>query len=262
MKRLMMTCGIAFTLTKALAAPLPDHVLEGLVNDAMQNHTELNTKYWQGDKMDPKIRTKLNKIGQSYYDDMSEKLPNLKLQDILFSGSLANYNYTKSSDLDIHLVVDTSKVSCDKRVLLAYVILLNKYLHATADLSVDGTPLQVSIVTDMHETGGVYSLMTGKWVNKPTHVKPMYTKEELASQVKLYHQKIEAIQEAYSTAPQASDCEKAHALSKELKSARGEGLKRDGYGSIENNVYRILRNVGDLNALYVITKQCQIDKEG
>jgi hypothetical protein len=260
MKRLIGILGLSLAMTTVLAAPLPQKVLEAKVKDAMQDHAELNATYWKGDKMDPDVRAKLTKMGQDYFDDLQKKLPNIKLQDILFSGSLANYNYTKSSDIDVHVVVDTSKVSCDKRVVSGYIMLMNKYEHETANLSVFDTPLQISLSTSAKETGGAYSLLNATWLNKPVHPKPTYTKRELTEQVETYHLKITELQEAYTKNPATFDCERAKALSYQLGNGRTAGLKRDGYSSIENNLYRILRSVGDLKILREIKKQCKADE--
>jgi hypothetical protein len=255
MKHLIIMITLLF-VTSAIAAPLPAKLLEAKVNNAMQDHAQLNPTYWDGDKMNTEVRAKLNQIGQVKFDELKASLPNLKLQDILFAGSLANYNYTKSSDVDIHIIVDISKVSCDRKIVDAYVNLMNGYWFATANLSVLNTPLQVTTLTGLHETGGSYSLLNGMWLNKPTHPNPTYTKRELTEQVKLYHLKIHTLQEEYTKDSAAFNCPKAEALLKQLKDARGEGLKRDGYSAMENNTYRILRSVDDLKVLNGLIKQC------
>jgi hypothetical protein len=260
MKKLLGILGLSLVMTTALAAPLPQKVLQEKVNNAMQDHEQLNPTYWQGDTMKPEVRAKLMQMGQAYFDELKEKLPNIKLQDILFSGSLANYNYTKSSDIDVHVVVDTGKVSCDKRVVSGYIMLMNKYEHATANLSVFDTPLQISLSTRVEETGGAYSLLHTTWLNKPVHPKPTYTKRELTEQVEMYHLKITELQEAYAKDAAVFDCQKATTLSRQLGRGRTAGLKRDGYSSIENNVYRILRSVGDLKMLREIKKQCKANE--
>jgi hypothetical protein len=255
MKRLIGMILLLF-VTTAIAAPLPADILETKVNNAMQDHEQLNPTYWQNDTMKPEIRAKLKQIGQVKFDELKASLPNIKLKDILFSGSLANYNYTKSSDINIHLIVDVSNVSCDRNVVDAYVNLINGYWFATANLSVLNTPLQVTVLTGLHETGGFYSLFNGTWINKPTHPNPTYTKRELTEQVKLYHLQIHTLQEEYTKDSAAFDCPKAEALLKQLKGARGTGLKRDGYSAIENNTYRILRSVNDLKVLNDLVEQC------
>ncbi len=67
---------------------------------------DLNREFWTSDnKLNPTIRAALMKIAKEFYDSIDlEKKP--KVKDIVFTGSLANYNYSQYSDVDLHLLFD------------------------------------------------------------------------------------------------------------------------------------------------------------
>ena len=73
---------------------------------------ELNPKFWKDDKLDSRIRIKLLDIADDFIEFLGVDW--VKPEDITITGSLANYNWNKKySDIDLHILIDYSKV--DKR---------------------------------------------------------------------------------------------------------------------------------------------------
>ena len=67
----------------------------------------LNPKIWNQDKeLKEEIKEELLKLGKDYFENLD--LGSVKLEDLTFTGSLANYNWSKYSDVDLHLVFDFS----------------------------------------------------------------------------------------------------------------------------------------------------------
>lgn len=64
---------------------------------------DLNREFWTPEnKLTPSIRKALLRIAKEFYDGIElEHKP--KIKDIVFTGSLANYNYSDYSDVDLHL---------------------------------------------------------------------------------------------------------------------------------------------------------------
>ena len=60
---------------------------------------ELNKKFWN-DKMelDPEVRGSLIKIATDIIDSLEMSI---EIEDIVFTGSLAKYNWSKYSDIDL-----------------------------------------------------------------------------------------------------------------------------------------------------------------
>ena len=68
----------------------------------------LEPQIWQNDTLNPNVRTQLVKIATDFYEGLNLP-PEVKMKDIIFTGSLANYNWSKFSDVDLHIVLDFSK---------------------------------------------------------------------------------------------------------------------------------------------------------
>ena len=52
-------------------------------------------------------------IAQDFYDSLEI---DAELKDITFTGSLANYNWSPHSDVDLHLIVDYKDVDADSEL--------------------------------------------------------------------------------------------------------------------------------------------------
>ena len=77
----------------------------------------LNPKFYVKDKMIPALRKKLIDITKDFLANVPIKLP--KIDDIQLTGSLANYNYTPKSDLDVHILLDFNKIDEDTDLVKA-----------------------------------------------------------------------------------------------------------------------------------------------
>ena len=65
---------------------------------------ELNQDVWTEDnKLKPEISEKLLRIANDFYERLDLPVPIL---DITFTGSMANYNWTDLSDIDLHILID------------------------------------------------------------------------------------------------------------------------------------------------------------
>ena len=71
---------------------------------------ELNSKIWdkKGDSyiMNPKVREKLLETSNIFIDFLGV---DVLISDIIMIGSLTNYNWSKFSDIDLHIVVNYSQ---------------------------------------------------------------------------------------------------------------------------------------------------------
>ena len=67
----------------------------------------LNSEIWDDMKLQTEIRIKLLKIARDYIDSLDV---GVKLKDITFTGSLANFNWSKHSDVDLHILIDLENI--------------------------------------------------------------------------------------------------------------------------------------------------------
>jgi 8-oxo-dGTP pyrophosphatase MutT (NUDIX family) len=67
---------------------------------------QLCPNFWQNEKLNNEIRNKLLEIAKDFIDGTPIEG---RIEDITFTGSLAGYNYSDSSDIDLHILVDFDK---------------------------------------------------------------------------------------------------------------------------------------------------------
>ncbi len=71
----------------------------------------LNPKFWSNDQFDKDISDKILKIVLDFIKEVKLETP---IKDVTLTGSLANFNYNKYSDFDIHILLDFKKINENK----------------------------------------------------------------------------------------------------------------------------------------------------
>ena len=80
------------------------------LNESKIYQGKLNPTFWTNNKLDSDVRDKLLSIAKDFYKDLEV---DTSIKDIHLTGSLANYNWTKFSDIDVHILLDFSKIGKD-----------------------------------------------------------------------------------------------------------------------------------------------------
>ena len=100
-------------------------------------HNKLSDKIWQDEeKMHPEVRDALMKIADEFIDYLGIDLDVL---DITMTGSLANYNYTPFSDIDLHIMIDTSSVNKDIDLVEEFFNAKKKFWNDRHDIMIRGS---------------------------------------------------------------------------------------------------------------------------
>jgi len=194
----------------------------------------LNPVIWDNNKLNPEIKEKLLQIGKDFYADTETDAP---LKDILFVGSLANYNWSDTSDFDVHVVIDFKDVDGNVELVEKLVNALKSKWNDEHDIHLKGHNVEVYIqdVTKENRSTGVYSLMQDKWLSEPQKENIQIDKEKIQEK---YNDTVRKI----NSAIKAQDINKLKAIVKDVYDMRQAGLDKSGELSTENLVFKILRN--------------------
>ncbi len=70
----------------------------------------LQPKIWteSGQKMNPRVRRNLLEIAYQFIDSFGL---DVIVDDIIVTGSIANYNWSEYSDVDLHILIDYNQFS-------------------------------------------------------------------------------------------------------------------------------------------------------
>jgi predicted nucleotidyltransferase len=202
----------------------------------------LNPAIWATeDDIKPDVLNTLLKVANTFYKDTELTVP---LEDIYFLGSTAGYNWTPTSDIDLHLVVDFSKIGDDEELVKNYVDGLKSKWNQSHDIKIGNHPVEVYIQdkSEINNSQSVYSLMKSTWVKKPKHENIKVDKDAIK---KKYKQLVQSI----NMAIQEQDINKIKKLTKRIYDMRQAGLDKSGEFSTENLAFKLLRSTGYINKL-------------
>jgi len=213
-------------------------------NTTLQYHDELNNKFWDGFKLDQKVRKKLIEIA-NFWQEFAN-IPDKAMRDILLVGGNANYNYTKYSDLDVHLLVDKKKIAeCDKDLIDDYLKDKKSLWSLTHDIKVYGFPVEL-YAQDINEKAskdqGVYSLKNNKWIRKPVFTKINLDDPQITKKSKNLMHHID-----FFITNKVDDLKILDGFKEKLRDMRSSGIEKGGEFSLENLVFKELRNLGYLD---------------
>ena len=216
-------------------------------------HDHLNTSIWKTDQtLKPNVLKKLKKIANKYYEFL--KTEDYKIVDIIITGSLANYNYTIFSDIDLHVIIDAAVDDCKDcgLDLVDFLDTKKKLWGEEHDITIYNYPVELyaQLKDDTLTATGVYSIVHNKWVLKPKHIDKLEDKiDQYAVNIKAKEIKkqIDDLIETNST-----DITAIKKLKTKIKNMRTSGLKKSGEFSVENLVFKELRNSNYLEKLQTL----------
>tara|TARA_R110002074_G_scaffold173320_2_gene336064 strand:+ start:1516 stop:2454 length:939 start_codon:yes stop_codon:yes gene_type:complete len=213
------------------------------INDSLQS------KLWSNKVLDSTVSNKLFEIATEFFASLKV---GASLEDVTFTGSLANYNWTKYSDIDLHLLVDFSEVDANTELVKEFFNAKTALWNKTHSVFVRGheVELYVQDISEDHHSTGVYSIENNDWIAEPVRIQPKVNTDMVKRKIKSFIDMIDRVEDVYDD----KDYEKAHAeaskLARKIKKFRQSGLEDEGEYSNENLAFKYLRNKGHIKTLY------------
>jgi hypothetical protein len=206
-------------------------------------------KIWDKMKLKPEIAKTIKKIAEDFFKLL--EIPNGKLIDILIVGSIANYNWSEFSDVDIHIVVDFSKLKDNqdfiKKHFDAEKNLWNKKHNIT--IANHDTEIYVQDLNEKLSSAGVYSVKTNSWIKKPNPKTFNIDKPLIKRKVKKFFDKLKSIKKDYDNKKFNNVIKKIDLVKTQIKKMRQAGLESGGEYSTENIIFKILRRTDFLDII-------------
>jgi hypothetical protein len=178
---------------------------------------------------------------------------NLFIDDVTFTGSLANYNWSKYSDIDLHLFVDFSQFDEEDVEVYKELFQLKKTLfNTTHNITVKGfeVELYAQNVSESHFSTGVYSVLFDEWIQKPEKESVNIDKSILTGKAKMMMDKIDGIIEDANNDDYETAVKKIDSFKEKLKNYRTAGLEKGGEFSYENLTFKFLRRNGYIDKIF------------
>ena len=203
---------------------------------------ELNTDIWTSDdKLKPEISEKLLRIAEDFYEKLDLPAPIL---DITFTGSLANYNWTEMSDIDLHILIDYTDVNEDIELVRKYLMEAKTNWNRNHEITIKGHEVEIYVqnAAEPHHSTGVYSIMNDEWDIKPEPQTFSVSEDAVNQKAEALMSSVEMIEKLKSEGKFEEVYGEADRLRDKLSKYRQSGLETGGEFSVENLVFKALRN--------------------
>ena len=222
---------------------------------------ELNPKIWESsDKMSPKVRDRLLDIAYEFIEFLGV---DVVISDVVMTGSLANYNWSRFSDVDLHLIADFEQFSENELPLYEELFRLKKTLfNDKHDITIYGYDVELYVQNDVesHFSSGEYSILFDEWKNKPKKEKVKIDTELIKNKSEHWMKIIDEVINNSDDKSFESGVQSIDKVKDKLKKYRTAGLEGGGEMSDENLVFKVLRRNGYIQKLFDFRNEYQDKK--
>jgi len=216
---------------------------------------DLNQKIWNKEVgVLPGVKGALMDIVEEFLEGLDV---DAEIKDIIITGSLANYNWSKFSDIDIHILIDFEEVNENKEMVKKFFDSVRSNWNKMHDIRVKGHEVEI-YVQDEHEphvSTGVYSLLNDAWLVKPKKVRPAIDRHNATKKMKSLAREIDKLSATFDMGAHEAAFAMAERIKEKIKRMRHAGLDRTGIYSPENLAFKMLRRSGDIEQLFSIYTQ-------
>lgn len=216
-------------------------------------------------KMKEGIREHLLKISNAFLNFIDV---DFFVHDIVLTGSLANYNWSEFSDVDLHIIVDMDEISENKnkdsiklhQIVKDFFDLKRQLWNGSHDIKVKGYEVEVYIqdIDEKHLSSGVYSILNNEWLVEPQSDKEFIDERKIIEKAEDFMVLIDNLEEKHESGKDVET--EVDVLRKKIKKFRQSGLDDGGEYSYENLAFKLLRRNGYIGKLLTL-KNYAIDKK-
>lgn len=205
-------------------------------------HPTLNPKIWGPDnKLLPDVKVKLDEIVEEFAESIDVPLT---IIDAHIVGSNASFNYTEHSDLDLHCIVNFSRIDADPTITETWMWAEKKLFNDDYDISIRGINVEIYVedVGSNTMSNGIYSLFQNDWIKFPEPIDVEVDEKSIQLNVSELEPEINEILD-YGDLNEVENC------IDQLYLMRKNGLATDGEYGVGNQTFKELRNLGYLDKL-------------
>lgn len=211
---------------------------------------DLNQDIWVEDKLNPIVRKKLYKIAIDFFESF-EFPDDIKIKDIIFTGSLANYNWSKYSDIDLHIVLDFKDFNGEEKFMEDFFYAYKNIWNREHDITVYDYPVELYVqnLNDKLIATAVYSIVNDEWIKKPKKEVFKLDIELIKNKAEKIIRELKNISKLYDRREYQAVIDNVDRVKKKIKNLRQAGLDKGGEFSTENIIFKVLRRTTFMDQL-------------
>jgi len=217
--------------------------------ESFQVKDELNQEIWLNKTLSPQISQRLKKIANNFLESLD--IPKRVVKDITFTGSLANYNWSRYSDIDLHIVLDFADIDENEELVKKFFDSKRLEWNKTHNIKIKDHEVEIYVQQskEPHHSSGVYSVMDNQWITEPTKQAPHMDEADIQKKTDYFMQEIDEVNCCYKKGKYKEALRYAEKLKARIKCFRKCGLEKGGEYSTENIAFKALRRAGYLDLL-------------
>jgi stalled ribosome alternative rescue factor ArfA len=238
------------------------------LTEKIEKHDVLNPTLWEGNKLKPEVKEKILDIVDFFVEGLRNDNIKILVKDIIIIGSNASYNYSDTSDVDVHLIVDTDGFNCPDEL---YPLLYSSYrsiFNKKYEIEFYGTGVELFVDTEGTQTisNGIYSLNTG-WIKEPVQEEiPEIDMEKFDAEFSKWEDRYfelikdekeltvgeKPIEDVLEESVESDKIDSIDDYIEDVYDLRKISLQTEGEYSIGNLVFKEIRSLGYLDNLKIL----------
>ena len=177
------------------------------------------------------------------------------IYDVILTGSLANYNWSEYSDVDLHILIDYDESTHNNALLAEFFAAKKQVWNELHNITIKGFEVEMYVqdVKEPHISSGVYSILNDKWVVEPRREKQYIDDRGIFEKGEEYANLIDSLIEKTESGIDVS--KEIEDVKKKIKRFRQSGLDKGGEYSYENLTFKLLRRNGYIKKLIDLKKK-------
>ena len=210
----------------------------------------LQPDIWESEeKLNQEISARLYEIAKEFFKSLD--LDWVTIVDITITGSIANYTWSKYSDIDLHIIIDYNKVDENQELVQSFLRRASSLWNKNHDIFIKGFEVEVYVQdsNEPHYSTGVYSVKYDRWDTKPSKVDPKIDYENIKKKTATLMDKIDDVYGVFKEKDYEEALDQAELVRKKIRKFRQSGLETGGVFSVENLAFKMLRRTDYLEKL-------------
>ena len=203
---------------------------------------ELEPVFWdRNNRLKNYIAEHLYIIAKNFFNGL--ELDWKVVKDVILTGSLANYNWSKYSDIDLHILVDFRDIDENEKLVKDFFRNATVIWNKTHNITAKGhlVELYIQDSRETHHSTGIYSIKYDRWNKMPSKHSPEIDYANVKKKSAKLMNEIDEIYELFAEKDYKEAYDDAEKMKERIRKFRQGGLEAGGQYSVENLVFKLLR---------------------
>jgi len=228
----------------------PGGLEEEVDPESFDTHDNLEPRLWDDEKqLRSPIAKRLLKIAEDFIEGMPIEID---IEDVRLTGSLANYNWSNYSDVDLHIVIDFLRIDENLALVKSFFDNARMRWNNRHQIRVKGYDVEIYVenINETHHSSAIYSITNKEWLIPPKKYRSsidFLSARQKADDIEFQVNIVQNLVDVHKFKAALKNIER---LKKKIKNMRRAGLESTQQEfSVENIAFKILRRDGILERL-------------